>query len=87
MISHKTRVIVAVIFAVLAIVALSAQRWLQLDEITQSWLRGIFSWATTAIAIAAAGDALAVERRRRDPSVPALPDDKCDRAEVPTARD
>lgn len=76
MISHKTRVIVAVLFAVLAMVALSAQRWLQLDEGTQAWLREIFSWATRLFAVAAAVDALAVERRRRDPSVPALPDDK-----------
>lgn len=75
MISHRTRIVAAVIITIAAVGVLAANRWLDLDEGTRALLRSIVEWALALVGGAAVADALFVERRRVDPSRTALPDD------------
>ena len=84
MISHRTRIVAAVIITIAAVGVLAANRWLELDEGTRALLRSIVEWALALVGGAAVADALFVERRRVDPSRPALPDDVRD--ELPPER-
>lgn len=84
MISHRTRIVAAVIITIAAVGVLAANRWLELDEGTRALLRSIVEWALALVGGAAVADALFVERRRVDPSRSALPDDVRD--ELPPER-
>lgn len=84
MISHRTRIVAAVIITIAAVGVLAANRWLDLDEGTRALLRSIVEWALALVGGAAVADALFVERRRVDPARSALPDDVRD--ELPPER-
>lgn len=75
MISHKTRLILVFVIALVAISILAAQKWLQIEPDVVKMLREIVGYAFALVAGAGALDALFVERRRRDPNVPAIVDD------------
>lgn len=71
---HKTR-IVGVIVLVLAAVLTSLAQQGVIDDELRALILDTAAYALPLLGLGAAADAIAVERRRRDPSVPALRDD------------
>lgn len=71
---HRTRIIGVVVLAALAVLdSLVAQEVLAGE--LGALIREVVIYALPVLGLGAVADVVAVERRRRDPSVPALPDD------------
>jgi hypothetical protein len=71
---HRIRIVAAVILATLAVLESLASQGI-LDPQIASIVTQCAIILLPALGLGAAADAIAVERRRRDPSIPALRDD------------
>jgi hypothetical protein len=72
--THKTRLIGVLVLVAVAVLDSLAQQGV-LDPELRALILDITAYALPALGLGAAADAIAVERRRRDPSVSALSDD------------
>lgn len=75
MIDNRTRIVGVVLLVAVAVLEALATSG-HLDPELATLIMDIAVYALPALGIGAALDVFSVEKRRRDPSVPALPDDQ-----------
>ena len=76
-INHRTRIIGVIVLVAVAVLESLAQQGV-IDGELRALILEIAVYALPLLGLGAAADAIAVERRRRNPRVPALRDDVID---------
>lgn len=74
MLNNNTRIVSVVVLVLMAALDSLAQQDV-LDPVLAELIRQVVVYALPLLGLGALVDVISVERRRRDPEVPALPDD------------